>query len=216
MTEISFLYRLIQHESGLTDYLDHFLDWQSVFAVKYTGKTLYHCFQHPYIRHIRKHFQIKDGVKFSIHEAKQFLEKTRHHFGTELLETAIFENFKTLQQIEPIPYRGTLALIDRITCDADIQKALELSKWSLYYNYYDEKQNTGAKTIETEYDLIPVSEYQYTEIQADPLQRFKDSQLEYLFAKTNLPFFYRYILARRIARLRSKCRAICRSFRLDV
>lgn len=213
----SFLHQLFCHEPGLATHIDCFLDWQSVFAIKYTNTKINQLFHHPYVRHVLTHFQIKDGSIFSEQDAKQFLSKTRSEFGTELLETAIFENFSQLQQSQPIPLKGTVVSIDLIDYDKEIQTALRLSKWSLYYNYCDHKNDpfVGRK-LDREYDLIPVSEYQYNEIIADPLHRFRDPQLQYIFAKTNLPFFYRYILARRIVRLREKCQAISDSFRLDV
>ena len=135
------------------------------------------------------HFQLKDGVRFSEQEAKQFVSKQEDNLVQNCLKLLSLRIFPCPAE-RTIPFKGSLVSIDLIDYDKEIQTALRLSKWSLYYNYCDHKKHqfVGRK-LDREYDLIPVSEYQYNEIIADPLHRFRDPQLQYIFAKTNCPSF---------------------------
>lgn len=215
-TKKSFLFTCLDHEKGLSYIIDSYLDWQSIFSLKYTGKALNQLFRHPYIRHVKNKFSIRDGSVLNDEECHQFLKNTRTKYGTELVECAIFERYHQICIDEPIKIADSLHILDFFQEDESIDTALQLSKWSLYYLSLDLVTRNRLDKIVQEKDLITSSDYSFRNIASDPLYLIKDSQLEYIFIKTELPIFYRYIFARRLLHYRDRCRVLYDSFGLEV
>ena len=216
MRQKSFFLKLFEHEKGLGLIIDGFLDWKSVFALKYSNKLLFDLFRHPYIRHIQNHYTIRDGHRFTENESLQFLKNTRSKFGTELVECAIFENYKQICIEHPVKFSDSWLILDTFHLDHDIDEALRLSKWSLYYSVANGVSDNRHDRVVQEKDLVTSSDYSFRSLSTDPLHSLIDHQLEYIFIKTELPIFYRYIFARRLLRYRDRCRVLYDSFGLEV
>jgi len=203
---------IFHEKGGLEVGLSPYINWSDLLAL---CCVLPKVFTHPYIRMAQKHYRIQDGVPLSCNTALKMLNVTRDDLGTELVETALLENNRLLQEYPIITHKDLPSIIHLAypthlkkyeKLDREVVRAIQLSGCALYKNLPNENNIVNRD------DLHHTSSYDYDQHLRFGSILYKDTQASEIAYKTSISDTYAYIFMRRIVEKRCKLAALYRLF----
>ena len=209
---------IFHEKGGLEVGLSPYINWSDLLAL---CCVLPKVFTHPYIRMAQKHYRIQDGVTLSCNTALKMLNVTRDDLGTELVETALLENNRLLQEYPILTHKDLPSIIHLAypkhlkkyeKLDREVVRAIELSGCALYKKLPNASNETNRNNIVILDDLHHTSTYDYDQHLSFGNIIYKDAQASEIAYKTSISDTYAYIFMRRIVEKRSKLAALYRLF----
>ena len=198
----------IYFEKSITEYLR----WYEIMPLLLINKLFSKNIEHPYIKYAIKYYKNKDGLSITRLDAIEILKITKLQLASELVETAILENYDRLNTFKNFNFENVNKILSYDysevepifeEADKEIELAITKSRCSLYTVQENVPSYSQFKSLDIS-DIIYTYPTQFEINTTFNKVIYGDSQVELIISKTNIPINYQYIFLYRFLLLRRR------------